>query len=39
MASQKLANCYVAAIVSRLRRAWARLIAQQWRALHLTLFA
>jgi len=39
MASQKLANCGVAAIVSLLRRTAVRLIARQLRALHLTLFA
>jgi hypothetical protein len=39
MASQKLVNCCVAAIASLLRRTKVRLIAQQWRALHVTLFA
>jgi hypothetical protein len=39
MASQKLTNCGVAAIVSLLRRTKVRRITQQWRALHLALFA
>jgi len=39
MASQKFSNCGVAAIVSLLRRTKVRLIAQQWCALHLALFA
>jgi hypothetical protein len=39
MASQKLANCGVAAIGSLLRRTEVRLIARQLRALPLVLFA
>jgi hypothetical protein len=39
MASQKLANCCVAAMVSLLRRTEVRLIARPLRALHSALFA
>jgi hypothetical protein len=39
MASQKPANGCVAAVVSLLRRTQVRLIARQWRALPLALFA
>jgi hypothetical protein len=39
MASQKLVNCRVAAMVSLLRRTLVRLIARQLRALLFAIFA